>query len=59
VARSRYSVVETTFEVEGGDPVDGLQHVLNHGHHRFVGATRVREPGGEWVDVVILERIEI
>lgn len=49
--------MENTFRVEGGDPVDGLQHVLNHDGHRFVGATRVREPGGEWVDVVIL-RIE-
>jgi hypothetical protein len=50
-------VIETTFEVEGGDPIDALAHVLNEddGYH-FLGATRVREPEGEWVDVIILER---
>lgn len=55
--RPRYRVIETTFEVEGGDPLDGLAHVLNEtpGYH-LAGTTRVREPRGEWVDVIVLER---
>jgi hypothetical protein len=56
VAHGRYRVIEPTFDVEGGTPVDALEHVLNEPGHHFVGATRVREPGGEWVDVIILER---
>ena len=51
-------MIEPTFEVEGGDPVDALEHELNEPGYHFVGATRVREPGSEWVDVVILERDE-
>lgn len=49
-------MIEPTFEVEGGNPVQALEYVLNEPGHHFVGATRVREPGGEWVDVIILER---
>ena len=53
----QYKVIETTYAVDGGDPIDGLQHDLNSSGYRFVGATRVREPEGEWVDVVILEKL--
>lgn len=56
--RQRYRVIETTYDVDGGTPIDGLQHDLNEPGVRFVGSTRVREPGGELVDVVILERVE-
>ena len=54
-----YRVVEATYEVSGGTPVDGLQHDLNRAWeegYEFSGTAVVREPGAEAVPVVVLRK---
>lgn len=54
-----YKVVEATFEVVGGTPVDGIESFLNAQAAEgwvLVATTAVREPGGAWVHVLILRR---
>ena len=57
MAEGSYRVIEPTFDVEGGTPVDALQKVLNdqaaEGYH-LVAPAQVREPDGQWVNVLIL-----
>jgi len=58
--QDRYKVIEPTYEVEGGDtPLDALARDLNalaRDGWRLFGETGVREPGGSWVRVLVLER---
>ena len=54
-----YRLIEPTFEVEGGTPVDGLQYELNMAWdqgYEFVGTAVVRERGEENVPVVVLKK---
>jgi hypothetical protein len=54
-----YRLIEPTFEVEGGTPIDALQHDLNTAWgegYEFAGMASVREPGGESVPVVVLKK---
>ena len=54
-----YRLIEPTYEVEGGTPVDGLQHDLNVAWkegYEFVGTAVVRERGEESVPVVVLKK---
>jgi hypothetical protein len=60
-ASRRYRVIEATLDVVGGTPVEGLERLLNDmavDGYRLVTTARVREPGVEAVDVLILERIK-
>lgn len=60
----RYRVLEPTFEVEGGTPVDALEHVLNQhavDGYRLVGSVPVRgakdgQAESQWVHAIVLEK---
>jgi hypothetical protein len=59
MAQGPYQVIEPTFQVEGGTPVEALERVLNdqaaEGYH-FLAMADVREAGGQWVHVIVLKR---
>ena len=60
MAAYAYRVIETTFEVIGGTPVEGLEQLLNDKAAegwRLVTSTRVRGPESVGVDVIVLERV--
>ena len=50
-------MIEPTFRVEGGTPIEALERVLNdqavEGYH-LLSTARVREVDGQWVHVLIL-----
>lgn len=63
--KTRYRVLEPTFDVEGGTPVDALKQVLNQAAddgYRFAGTVPVRGvdddgiPDTRWVHAIVLER---
>jgi hypothetical protein len=55
--RPAYRVIEPTFEVSGGTPVEALEKVLNDqardGYH-LLSTAQVREVNRPWVPVLIL-----
>ena len=64
----RYRVLEPTFDVDGGTPVDALEHVLNEaaddGFHLLCtvpvrGVDKDGKADREWVHAIVLERDKI
>lgn len=61
--RRRYRVLEPTFDVDGGTPVDALEHELNvaaDDGYRLAGVVPVRGVDGDgrvedWVQALVLE----
>jgi hypothetical protein len=60
MAQGSYRVIEPTFQVTGGTPVEALERVLNdqaaEGYELFTAAD-VREVDGQWVHVLVLKRV--
>ena len=59
MAQRPYRVIEPTFRVKNGSPVEALEKVLNDQYdegYSFLTTTHVREENGQWVKVIVLRQ---